>query len=125
MNRGRLKKIILVAVVIYIIWKFLSGLIGGADLRGGKYLTNRPWIENVPKNERAMTHAFFLLDKGKRHFGSVAYGSMYRVTLDTVEWKTEGDELTLNFLQEQTRAKFKVRTWECAGQAPEPFDLCL
>ncbi len=37
----------------------------------------------------------------------------------------EGRRLQMRFPQDRTRATARVRTWDCEGEAPEGFELCL
>jgi hypothetical protein len=125
MNRRRLRKILLVAVLIYVLWKLLTGLLGGAKGTSQEDLVNRIWMERMPKNEREEVHALFLLERDGQRAGFAAYGSRWRQRIDEALWSLENDRLTMVFPQEQITMVFTTRAWKCAGEAPDPFDLCL
>src|SRR5690348_13432900 len=118
--KRRLKTIVLVAVVIYIIWKFLSGLIGG--FAGGdsadepKHLTGRVWLERLPKSDRDMVHGMLMVKIRKHRLGALIYGSAYRRTFDMMEWSVEGKDLTVLLKQDEVTKKYGARTWSCKGE---------
>lgn len=122
--KGRLKQILLAALVIYFIWKFLTGLIGGPT--GGEApadLVNRPWIERVPRDERDMVRAFLFSSVRDHHVGFAHHGSWFRRTIDQVEWRVDRDRLTIVNKQDGSKETWAFRVWGC--DAPRPFDLCL
>jgi hypothetical protein len=95
------------------------------DQRGVRNLTNQVWLERLPRNERDMVWATVLLEQDDHQLGIIARGSSWRVNSDTFLWKLNKDSLRTRFPQDNKRYTVRVRTWECAGEAPEPFELCL
>src|SRR5688572_20262667 len=99
MKWARLKKILLVAVVIYLVWKFLSGLIGGpAETAAAEHLVNQLWIERLPKDQRDHVHHVLLAEIRKQHFGHVGFSSAFHIDSNAVQWRIERGTLTLHFL---------------------------
>jgi hypothetical protein len=124
--KKRLRKIAMILVVIYILWKLISGLLPGGEpnAAGTEYLTNRVWVEKMPADAREQVRSLILIDRAKK-MGATAYGSAYRFTLDVLGWRLDKDRLEMMFLQDEKKEQFTVRTWKCKGDAPDPFDLCL
>jgi hypothetical protein len=95
------------------------------DRRGVKRLVNQVWIERMPRHQRDMIWAGVLIEDGKDRVGVVSHGSQWRVHADLLVWRLDGNLLRTRFPQDDRRYDLKARTWECAGKAPEPFELCL
>lgn len=107
------------------LWTAGSALFGDDSAQGTAQLTNRPWIERVPANERDMIGHLILLDHPQGRFGVTGRSSNWRHLLEVYRWRLDGDRLGLFFPQDHVKVGVKVRTWECGGEAPAPFDLCL
>jgi hypothetical protein len=90
-----------------------------------KRLVNQIWIERLPRNERDMIWGGVLVEEGKDRIGAIVHGSQWRAHSDLLLWRLDGNLLHTRLLQDDRRFDFKARTWECAGKAPEPFELCL
>ena len=69
--------------------------------------------------------ALVALDTRDGRFGAVGRSSAWRHVLEIFKWHREDSQLTLFFPQERTKAQFDIRTWDCKGEAPRPFELCL
>lgn len=123
--QGRLKKLVLAVVVLYIIWKFLSGLVGGLGSGSAELLTDRLWMERLPQQPRELAHVLTLRKVRDHRVGFAAAGSTFRWQVDLVEWSLERDVLTLVTKQDDVVTRFDVKVRRCAGEAPKPFDLCL
>lgn len=124
----RYRRIILIAVVVYLLWKLFTGLLPRSnDTDGGlARVVNRPWLERIPKDPRDKVHGLGLMQQPRqRRVGLATYGSMYRTVLDMVGWQAEGKKLTLLFLEKEAKTTFETKIWDCAGEAPKPFNLCL
>lgn len=107
-------------------WKLGSAVFSSEDeAAGARHLINQVWIERIPDNDRDMITHLLLLDTDDGRFGAVGRSSAWRHVVEIFKWSLEEDRLALFFPQERTRSQFKARTWECGGEAPEPFDLCL
>jgi hypothetical protein len=88
-------------------------------------LVNQVWIERLPRNERDMIWHFVAVEKGDKRGGALGRGSRWRLAVDWFRWKRQGDRIELDTPQTRCRSTLKARVWECAGQAPRPFELCL
>ncbi|MCB9649120.1 MAG: hypothetical protein H6730_21320 [Deltaproteobacteria bacterium] len=88
-------------------------------------ITNRVWVNKVPKNDRDVVTYFVLLDRMKQRVGALAHVSAWRLYADRLRFRLDGSTLVLESPQEQATTKFKVRTWACPKEAPKPYDLCM
>jgi hypothetical protein len=66
-----------------------------------------------------------VLDHPRAKVGIVGKSSQWRHFIEGFKWALEGDRLLTVFPQERARAAFKAKTWNCEGDAPHPFELCL
>ncbi len=97
-----------------------------AEGSAANLLPNQVWIDRVPESDRDMiTHLLVLDHPRARNFGLIGHSSQWRHHLEVMRWRLDGERLGLVFPQDRRQAKLKARTWECGGEAPEPFDLCL
>lgn len=97
-----------------------------AETGAAANLANQVWIDKVPASDRDLITHMLLLDHPRaRHLGVVGRSSQWRHNLELMRWSREGKKLELLFPQDRHRARLKVRTWECAGEAPSPFELCM
>ncbi len=103
-------------------YSFLSA---DEDAAGTRNLTNQAWIERMPDNHQDMIGHLVLLDKNGEQWGVTGRSSVWRHYLEVFGWRLENNRLKVFFPQENVRGEVKVRTWRCAGEAPEPFELCL
>ncbi len=94
------------------------------DAAGTRDLVNQVWIERMPENRQDMIGHIVVLEKDGQQFGIIGRSSAWRHGLEIFGWRLEGSQLKLFFPQERVRGEVKVRTWKCAGEAPEPFELC-
>ena len=92
---------------------------------GPANLVNQIWLERWPRDARDMVWHFVAIDQKDRRVGSLGKASRWRVASDAFVWSQEGAELRARFPQNDCRLSFEVRSWKCAGEAPEPFELCL
>jgi hypothetical protein len=89
-------------------------------------LPQRLWVDRMPNDERDMVHKFVLvrsLDHGR--FGVSEFGSVWRHHTEVFKWGLHDDRLQMGFPQDRRHVTAKVRTWECEGEAPDGFELCL
>ncbi|MCB9567923.1 MAG: hypothetical protein H6710_12060 [Myxococcales bacterium] len=100
-------------------------VLGEAEATNARFLTNHVWLERLPNDDRDMITHLLVLDTRDGRFGTVGRSSAWRHVIEVFKWFREEDRLTLDFPQERVRTEFTVRTWECAGEAPRPFELCL
>jgi hypothetical protein len=88
-------------------------------------LVNQIWIERMPKDERDLVHVGVLVQREGRRVGVVARASRWRAFQDAFVWRLDKDMLRTRFPQDDKRYSLRARTWECEGEAPRPFQLCL
>jgi hypothetical protein len=104
-------------------WKVWRALFG--DDTATPRLVNQVWIERMPRDERDMVYGAVLVEHDGKRIGVVGRGSRWRSHQDVFLWRQEGDTLRTRFPQDNQRYRLQVRTWECEGKAPRPFQLCL
>jgi hypothetical protein len=92
---------------------------------GVRHLVNRVWLERMPRDQKDMVHVAALIEREGRRVGAVGQGSRWRLHQDFFLWRLDKDLLRTRFPQDGQRFGLRVRTWECAGQVPAPFELCL
>ena len=114
-----------VSASVFGVWTLGSCLLREHDSASAEHLANQVWLERLPTDDRDMITHFLALDTRDGRFGLVGRSSTWRHVLEVFKWDRKGDRLMLFFPQERSRAAFKVRTWECKGEAPAPFELCL
>lgn len=95
------------------------------DAAGTRDLVNQVWIERMPENRQDMIGHIVVLERDGEQFGVIGRSSTWRHGLEVFGWRLEGSQLKLFFPQDRVRGQVKARTWKCAGEAPEPFELCL
>lgn len=95
------------------------------DVAGTRDLVNQVWLERMPQNRQDMIGHIVILERDGEQFGVIGRSSTWRHGLEIFGWRLEGSQLKLFFPQERVRGEVKARTWKCAGEAPEPFELCL
>ena len=89
-------------------------------------LPNQVWIDRVPEHDRdIITHLLMIDHPRAKNFGVIGHSSQWRHQIEVTRWRLDGNNLGLFFPQERQKTQLKARTWSCAGEAPEPFDLCL
>jgi hypothetical protein len=115
---------ILAAACALGLWR-LSGTDTDAEVASTSHFANRLWIERMPTDERDMVAYLAALKLPEGRFGATGRASQWRQFTEVFRWALEGDRLRAVFPQEGIRAEFQVRTWDCRGEAPRPFELCL
>jgi hypothetical protein len=102
------------------LWGFFS-----SEESGPKQLVNQIWLERMPRDPRDMVYVAALIEREGKRLGVVQRASRWRSHQDVFLWRVDGDRLRTRFPQDGKRFNLQVRTWECEGQAPRPFQLCL
>lgn len=105
-------------------WKLGSALLSD-ETQGTKHAVNQLWIDHVPRDDRDMITHFVILDHPQGKFGAIGRSSQWRHMVDVFKWNLGGDTLRLFFPQDRAKGEVKLETWECAGEAPAPFELCM
>jgi hypothetical protein len=116
-------KVLALAVLVGVGWKLWDDFFGEDE--AVKRLVNQLWIERMPRNERDQVQAGLLIEHDGERFGVVGRGSQWRWAQEAFLWRLDQDRLRTRFPQDDKRYTVQVRTWECEGKAPEPFELCL
>jgi hypothetical protein len=123
------KRIVAVALVgaaavgLYSVGSSMFGEDG--ETAGAKHAVNQVWIERLPSDARDQINHFVLVRHPQGKIGAVGKSSQWRHHVELFLWGLEGERLSVFLPQEQHKAQLNVRTWECADEAPEPFELCL
>ncbi len=90
-----------------------------------RHLVNRVWVERMPEDSRDVFGKLLVLDTPDGRIGVVGRSSTWTHRYEVFLWRLAGDRLSAFFPQHGVRDRVRVRTWDCAGEAPEPFELCL
>lgn len=90
-----------------------------------EHLTNRVWVTGLPTESNDLVGHLVLLDHDKGQYGVRGQSSQWRRDTRIFQWNADGRDLAVYFPQNRKKGKAKVRTWECEGEAPAPFNLCL
>ena len=98
---------------------------GESDSIAVKRLANQVWIERLPGDDRDMVHHLVLIEDGGDRFGAFGKSSQWRHFIELFRWAREENRLTLLLPQERKRLELGVKVWNCEGEAPAPFQLCL
>jgi hypothetical protein len=101
------------------------GLFGSSHADGLEHLSNQVWIERLPQNDRDQIYHLVLLEQGRDRFGAFGRSSQWRHFVELFAWHREQERLTLHLPQDRVRLNLEARVWECEGEAPAPFELCL
>jgi hypothetical protein len=116
----------IVGATAFGVWKAGTALLSSSeDAASTKHLVNQFWIERLPQSRRDMVGHLALIDHRQGKFGGAGRSSQWRHFLELFAWKLDGHKLGVFFPQEEVRGTLKVRTWDCKGEAPDPFELCL
>ncbi|MEM7159337.1 MAG: hypothetical protein AAF799_41245 [Myxococcota bacterium] len=95
------------------------------EAAGTQHVLNQFWIERIPGDSREMIQHLVLIDIDGDRLGATGRSSQWRHLVELFHYGLEGNRLSLFFPQERVRGKVTVKSWECEGEAPEPFELCL
>jgi hypothetical protein len=107
-------------------WKLGAAVLGDdAEATKAKHAVNQVWIERMPTDARDQINHFVLIRHPEGRIGAVGKSSQWRHIIEVFMWGLEGERLSVFLPQDQRKAQLRVRTWECAGEAPKPFELCL
>jgi hypothetical protein len=96
-----------------------------AEAEGAKHAVNRVWIERLPNDQRDMISHFVLVDHQRGRIGGIGKSSQWRHFVELFQWGLEGERLSIFLPQDRVKAQLTVKTWGCAGEAPDPFELCM
>ncbi len=123
-HSNKLIALALVGAGSFGVWKLGAALLGD-EAQGTEHAVNQLWIDHMPRDDRDMITHFVLLDHPQGQFGEIGRSSQWRHLIDVFKWQLRGAKLGLFFPQDRARGEVTVETWECAGEAPAPFELCM
>ena len=123
-HSNKLIALALVGACSFGVWKLGSALLSD-ETQGTKHAVNQLWIDHLPKDDRDMITHFVMIDHPQGQFGAIGRSSQWRHMVDVFRWKLSGGKLGLFFPQDRARGEVEIETWECAGEAPAPFELCM
>ena len=98
---------------------------GDAETAAAKHAVNQVWIERLPTDNRDMIGHFVLVDHRQGRIGGIGKSSQWRHFIELFQWGLEGEKLNIYLPQDKVKAALNIRTWKCAGEAPDPFELCM
>jgi len=90
-----------------------------------EHLANQVWIERLPENDRDQIHHLVMIQDGRDRFGAAGRSSTWRHFIEVFLWQREQSRVTMHFPQDKVRVDLTARVWDCEGEAPAPFELCL
>ena len=85
-------------------------------------LSDRLWVNKLPRGPRDSIAALVLSRAGKRNVGAFYRGSLYRGSHELLNWKQSGEN-TWTFVLKQDNSTHQVRTQPCNPSAG--FDYCI
>lgn len=120
------RKIVTLAVLgagLFGTYKLGSALL--CDAAASARLHNQVWIERLPTDERDMIHHLVLVEDGGDRVGAFGKSSTWRHFIEIFLWKSHGQSVTFDLPQDRRRLELGWKAWDCEGQAPRGFQLCL
>ena len=124
-NTTKLLGLALAGATAYGLWSGGQALLGDDEAQNTRHVLNQVWIERIPDGPRDMIGHLVMLDIPEGRIGGAGKSSQWRHFLEMFQYGLEGHRLSVYFPQDRVKAKLKVRSWRCEGEAPEPFELCL
>jgi hypothetical protein len=121
---NKLVALALVGACSFGVWKVGSALLSD-EAQATKHAVNHLWIDHAPRDDRDLIGNIIILDHPQGQVGVTGRSSQWRIRMDVFRWQLDGGTLELFFPQDRIRAKVQIETWECAGEAPAPFELCM
>ena len=91
---------------------------------GKAEVTDRLWIDHMPKHDRDLTRVFVALtdDHEGDQIGFLNFGSRWHAELDAFRYERNGDALTVEFPQNSWKATWHTKVSRCSMG---DFTLCL
>ena len=119
-----MKTALLVAAVISVAgfsaWKWHGHHAAPAQTQADSLVSNRIWIDHIPKNQRDVIQAFAMLDE--EAFGVFNASSSWRGQFEAFRFEKQGDELRVVYPQTGDKEKITARARKCDVK---DFDYCL
>jgi len=120
-----LPPLILVATSLAVATWFIKdpGPDSTSEIEASEHLTNRVWINKMPKGHRDTVRSLaFVEKKKKKAFGVVQAASRWRLFREAFLFSKQGNKVVLKFPQENKKVTLDAKTFKCNVK---PFDLCL
>lgn len=120
-----MKKPVLLALVAVVaagsLWSYRRGAAPNApDEAAGRLVTDRIWIDHVPRDERDTIHVFAAASK--RALGVFRATSRWRGSAELFRFEASGGELRVVYPQTGERETVRARARRCTEQR---MDFCL
>jgi hypothetical protein len=121
-----LSRLVLISIAVGVVAAAGFVVIRRVNDDGWSKAENRVWIERMPRTPRDMTKKIVFIHKEGERVGAVVHSSEFRMFLDMFHWFRRDDgRVRMAFPQDQKERMPYVRAWQCKGEAPAPFELCL
>ncbi len=114
---------LILLLVALLAWQGGAYLLGQRN--GPEKLVNQLWVERMPSGPRDLVWHLVALEREGRRVGALWHASRWHAVSDGFVWTREGDRFNIVTPQNGCRSTVSARSWKCAGEAPQPFDLCL
>lgn len=91
---------------------------------GNLEVTDRVWIDHMPKHDRELLHVFIALTHNghEDNVGFIQFGSRWHARFDGFRFEKTGNDLAVEFPQNSWRATWHTKVSRCSvGE----FNLCL
>lgn len=85
-------------------------------------LTNRAWVERMPRDKKDVVSWFVPMQVRGKRFGVVQRNSHYWFAGERFTWTQQAERLTLTFQQSDRRVQVKAKAYACKEKG---FELCL
>lgn len=96
-----------------------------SEVEAAEHLTNRVWINRMPKNSRDVIRTIAIQKQKKENkhkYGVARAGSNWRTLQDVFLYTLKGTKIEMQFPQENKKVSLNAKTFTCNVK---PFDLCL
>ena len=125
-RRSKMVGLGLAAATAWGAWTVGSKLLGDdAETEGTRFVVNQVWLERLPTNDRDMIGHLALIKHPEGRVGIAGRSSNWRHFIEAYLWKLKGNSLELFFPQDEVHGKVEVKTYDCKGSAPAPFEICM
>ncbi len=119
------KFVTLAAIGLMAVGTYKLGNVLFGETIDAQRLANQVWIEKLPTDDRDMIRHLVLVDDSGERFGAFGKSSTWRHFVEIFRWQQDGNRLNLVLPQDRKRVSLSVKVWNCEGEAPAPFQLCL
>lgn len=90
-------------------------------------IENQVWLERLPRSakDRVLYLLFAAPDDSAERMGGVQVASVWERHLELFRYGLVRDKARLVFPQDGHAVVVTLKAYDCEGQAPEPFTMCL